>query len=254
MSVHAEHPTARPPAPAPPALAPAPAPSDLLAPSTPDPDDEPFYVFKRIAVLGARGVGKSALSIRVAQNRFEPNYMLTFQDMYQWRPVVNSVQYDVSILDTDGQDENSEFGMRYTTGVDAYVLVFSVRDESSYEVIKQVNEKLLVTLNVTERVGTSEVPRVLVGNQIDIAHQRQVPSQEAAKFASNEGIPYLETSAFTSQNVNEAFDSVLCMIQQNLRNSHVIPTHTEEDEEEEDIKTPDLPPPETNPNPGCLIQ
>lgn len=253
MSLRTEPPTARPPAPAPPALAQV-TPDYAVTPPR-DPDDEPFLVFKRIAVLGARGVGKSALSIRVAQNRFEPHYMLTFQDMYQWHPVVNGVHYDVSILDTDGQDENSEFGMRYTTGVDGYVFVFSVRDESSYEVIKQVNEKLLVTLNVTERYGTAEVPRVLVGNQVDIAHQRQVLYEEAAAFAKSEGIPYFETSAFTSQNVDKAFNSVLDMIQENLRDSHRnAPQFSEEEDVEEEVDSPRLSPQDAPSNTICLVQ
>lgn len=182
--------------------------------------DSPFLIYKRIAVLGARGVGKSALSIRCALNKFESDYMLTFQDMYQWKPVVNGLHYDVNIDDTDGQDENSEFGMRYTTGIDGYVLVFSVRDYSSFQVIKAINEKLLDTLMVTNRKGVSEVPRVLVGNQIDIAHERQVPTRVAAAYAREQGIPYMESSAFTPFNVEAVFETILKIIQQNLHDSH----------------------------------
>lgn len=226
-------------------------PSPSLPPAAsppPDSDDEPFFVVKRIALLGARGVGKSALSIRVAENRFEPTYMLTFQDMYGWRPVVNGVHYDVTILDTDGQDETSEFDMRYTCGVDGYVFVFSVRDESSFEVVKQVNEKLLDTLMVLDRKGTVEVPRVLVGNQIDIAHERQVSTQDAAAYAKAEGIPYLETSAFTPHNAEEPFKIVLRIIQHNLRESHLAAPLLIEDEEEQP------PADDTPPHQACIVQ
>lgn len=193
-----------------------------VKPELPQPDlhDEPFLVRKRIAILGARGVGKSAISIQCALNRFEPDYMPTFEDTYQWTPVVDGVHYDVRIVDTDGQDENSFFGLQYTIGIDAYILMFSVRDESSFEVIKAVNDKLLDTLNVVTPFGTSEVPRVLVGNQIDITHERQVSKSAAIQYAEQQGIPYFETSAYTAHNVTHVFTHLLRIIEQNLRNSH----------------------------------
>lgn len=216
------------------------------APAPPPPVQSAlFRVRRRIAVLGARQVGKSALSIRLALNRFEPDYLQTFQDMYQWQPMVDGVHYDVSIDDTDGQDENSEFGLHYTTGVDGYVLVFSVRDQVSFQVAKALNDKLLDTLNVMQRKGVSEVPRVLVGNQIDVTGERKVPRHVAQSWADAEGIPYIESSAFTPYNTEEIFISVLRIVHQNWQDSLVVqPTPPE--------STVDQPP--KTPNNFCSVQ
>lgn len=194
------------------------------SPSAPAPDDEaePFHLRKRIAVLGARGVGKSALSIRCALGRFEPDYMPTFEDMYEWKPVVDGLHYDLCIVDTDGQDEHSFFGLQYTIGIDGYILMFSVRDESSFDVIKAVNDKLLATLNVRDTKGVREVPRILVGNQIDITHERQITFETASEYANEQGIPYMECSAFTPHNAENVFKAVLRIIQNNLRESHLM--------------------------------
>ena len=179
-----------------------------------------FRIQQRIAVVGAHHVGKSALSIQLTESRFEESYTPTVDDTYQWTTNIDGVPYDVTIVDTDGQDGKTHIPSQYTIGIDGYVLIFSVRNEQSLEAIKYINDRLLDTLSVTKRKGTSEIPRVLVGNQIDEPHQRHVSRSIALKFANEQGIPYIETSASTSSNVQESFNTVLRQIRENLKSSH----------------------------------
>lgn len=46
---------------------------------------------------------------------------------------------------------------------------------------------------------------MLVGNKVDLAAQREVSYEEAARFAEENGLIYIETSAKTGQNVEDAF-------------------------------------------------
>lgn len=211
-----------------------------------DEDDLPLAVRKNIAVLGARGVGKTAVAIQCAMTRFEAEYMPTFSATYKWKPVINNIRYDISIIDTDGQDANSFFGLQYSIGIDGYVLMYSVRDEASFEIVKAVHDKLLDTLNVFATKGTSELPRILVGNQIDVTGERRVPYAVAKAYADEQGIPYFETSAFTAHNVNEAFTEVLLIIQANLRKSHSTPPRLAQSEKKDHEST--------QPNKLCSLQ
>lgn len=227
-------------------------PSSPITTSAPSPAHDPFLVRKRIAILGAHAVGKSALTIRCAQGRFEPDYILTFEDMYQWKPVVDGIAYDVTIVDTEGQDLASCFGLQYTIGVDGYILVFSVRDRSTFDVVKALNRKLLTTLNVLDAVGTSDVPRVLVGNQVDIAHEREVDNEDAKAFAAAIGVPYVETSAATTFNVNEVFETLLRLIDHNVRLAHSTPQPpAEHSPPRQSPSSPDPKPPSRKP---CFVQ
>lgn len=135
-------------------------------------------------------------------------------------PEVDGISYDVSIDDTDGQNETSEFGIRYTTGIDGYILVFSVRSKVSWYIIKALNTKLLDTLNAIERKGVREIPRVLVATQIDLVDQRVVRRNVAESWAVEEGIPYIEASAFTPYNALKPFTNILQIIDHNLKESH----------------------------------
>ena len=52
----------------------------------------------------------------------------------------------------------------------------------------------------------SHVVITLIGNKIDLEFsERQVTSNEANKFAKNEGLLFFETSAKENKNVQEAF-------------------------------------------------
>mmetsp|Transcript_5529 Transcript_5529/g.9741 ORF Transcript_5529/g.9741 Transcript_5529/m.9741 type:complete len:121 (+) Transcript_5529:100-462(+) len=65
---------------------------------------------RRIAVIGARGVGKSRLTIRLCEDYFDDAYIPTIEDSYQTSLKIDGNQYVVEIIDTAGQDYYSIFG------------------------------------------------------------------------------------------------------------------------------------------------
>ena len=52
---------------------------------------------------------------------------------------------------------------------------------------------------------TDDVPMILVGNKVDLESERQVSTSEAQSYAKSHNIPFLETSAKTRINIEEAF-------------------------------------------------
>jgi Ras-related protein Rab-2A len=59
---------------------------------------------------------------------------------------------------------------------------------------------------------------MLVGNKIDLEHRRVVSTEEGEKFAKDHNLMFLETSAKTAQNVEEAFLRTAQQIYQNIEN------------------------------------
>lgn len=53
-----------------------------------------------------------------------------------------------------------------------------------------------------------DITCVLIGNKSDLKDNREVNSEDAARFAEENGIKFLETSALTGDNVHEAFQSL----------------------------------------------
>lgn len=105
----------------------------------------------------------------------------------------------LDILDTAGQEEYSAMRDSWTRMSDCFLLVFSLVSRSSYEQARTLHDFVMRVKD------TDRVPMLLVGNKSDLEDRREVSSEEARAFAVSLGCPYVETSAKTRHNVEEAF-------------------------------------------------
>lgn len=102
------------------------------------------------------------------------------------------------------QDEFSRLSRNASLGVHGYALVFSVASRQSFDMIGQVNQSLLSSLG-----DLPDVPRVLVGTMMDMSESRQVSTADAQKLADSWGVPYVECSAKTGDNIADVFHTLL---------------------------------------------
>lgn len=70
--------------------------------------------------------------------------------------------------------------------------------------ISQVNDALLNTLG-----DAPDVPRVLVGSMKDLSDSRQVSYADAQSLAESWGVPYIECSSKSGENVADVFHTLL---------------------------------------------
>uniref|UniRef100_A0AAQ5Y3W0 GTPase KRas n=1 Tax=Amphiprion ocellaris TaxID=80972 RepID=A0AAQ5Y3W0_AMPOC len=146
----------------------------------------------KLVVVGAGGVGKSALTIQLIQNHFVDEYDPTIEDSYRKQVVIDGETCLLDILDTAGQEEYSAMRDQYMRTGEGFLCVFAINNTKSFEDIHQYREQI-------KRVKDSDdVPMVLVGNKCDLP-ARTVDTRQAQELARSYGIPYIETSAKTRQ-------------------------------------------------------
>uniref|UniRef100_A0A8B9GJZ1 small monomeric GTPase n=2 Tax=Neognathae TaxID=8825 RepID=A0A8B9GJZ1_9PSIT len=146
----------------------------------------------KLVVVGAGGVGKSALTIQLIQNHFVDEYDPTIEDSYRKQVVIDGETCLLDILDTAGQEEYSAMRDQYMRTGEGFLCVFAINNTKSFEDIHHYREQI-------KRVKDSEdVPMVLVGNKCDLP-SRTVDTKQAQDLARSYGIPFIETSAKTRQ-------------------------------------------------------
>lgn len=117
----------------------------------------------KLVVVGAGGVGKSALTIQLIQNHFVDEYDPTIEDSYRKQVVIDGETCLLDILDTAGQEEYSAMRDQYMRTGEGFLLVFAVNSAKSFEDIGTYREQI-------KRVkDAEEVPMVLVGNKCDLS-------------------------------------------------------------------------------------
>jgi len=159
----------------------------------------------KLVVLGAPGVGKSALITQLIQGHFigDCEWYEKSDASYRKVLVVNEEWYHLSILDSAGQEENySDRREQYIKEREGFLIVFDVNNAKSFEDITQYMDQI-------KRVKDGEeIPMMMVGNKCDLS-TRSVDMQQAGDLARNYGISFIETSAKTKMGVDDAFHTLL---------------------------------------------
>eukprot|EP01125_Pyxidicula_operculata_P009635 TRINITY_DN3161_c3_g1_i1.p1 TRINITY_DN3161_c3_g1~~TRINITY_DN3161_c3_g1_i1.p1 ORF type:complete len:204 (+),score=33.38 TRINITY_DN3161_c3_g1_i1:16-627(+) len=160
---------------------------------------EPIEIPVKLLLLGDSGVGKSSLMIRQCDQEFNFNTLSTVGiDFKEQRIEINEKQIKLQIWDTAGQERFRTITKSYYRGAQGYILVYDITSRMSFEHIKY-------WLNEVKKHGREDFYTILVGNKIDLELDRVVSTDEGQKFASSNGIDFIETSAKEGTRVNDLF-------------------------------------------------
>jgi len=160
----------------------------------------------KLVVVGAGGVGKSALTIQFVQKTFVPDHDPTIEDTYIKHCEVDGMLCLLDVLDTAGQEEFSAMGEQHMRQGDGFLLVYSVTDLASFENVMHFYTQVL---RVKDR---DTYPLLLVANKVDLVHLRKVSEEQGRELAQKLAVPYMETSAFVPLNVDRSFEELVRII------------------------------------------
>lgn len=115
----------------------------------------------------------------------------------------------LQIWDTAGQERFRTITQSYYRSADAIVLVYDIGCATSFRNLPE-------WLSEVERYAGNSVHRILIGNKSDRT-DREIQTQLGGQFATENDMPFLETSAKNSDNIDELF----LQLAKTLRESHV---------------------------------
>ncbi|XP_042295444.1 ras-related protein Rab-25 [Sceloporus undulatus] len=160
------------------------------------------FVFK-VVLIGESGVGKTNLLSRFTRNEFSHDSRTTIGVEFSTRTIlVGDALVKAQIWDTAGLERYRAITSAYYRGAVGALLVFDITKHQTYDVVERWLKELYDHAEATIVV-------MLVGNKTDLAHAREVPTEEAKMYAENNGLLFVETSALDSTNVELAFETIL---------------------------------------------
>jgi GTPase KRas protein len=109
----------------------------------------------------------------------------------------------LDVLDTAGQEANTALRDKWIRNGAGFLIVYSIRSRSSFLRVENISYQI---------ARLKSGPTMLVGNQCDLAAEREVSTREGADLAKRLGCQFVETSAKNCINVEQAFHGVVRMI------------------------------------------
>ncbi|XP_071942718.1 arf-GAP with GTPase, ANK repeat and PH domain-containing protein 1-like isoform X3 [Antedon mediterranea] len=166
----------------------------------------------KVGVIGSTCSGKSALVHRYLTG----SYMQEESPeggRFKKEIVVDGQSYLLLIRDEGGPPE-----LQFCSWVDAVILVFSVEDETSFNMLYHYYAK------IAHHRNTAELPMILVGTQDAVNDQspRLIDDNRAKKLSHDlKRCPFYETCAMYGQNVDRVFNEIAQKITDKRSCTHI---------------------------------
>mmetsp|Transcript_62512 Transcript_62512/g.183258 ORF Transcript_62512/g.183258 Transcript_62512/m.183258 type:complete len:223 (-) Transcript_62512:17-685(-) len=159
------------------------------------------YLIK-LLLVGDPGVGKSSLLGKFADGKFAPDRDSTIGMDFKVKMMdVSGRRVKLQVWDTAGQERFQSITKQYYRSAMGIILVYDSSDEESFANVRQWMR------NVND-FGDDGTSLLLLGNKVDCEldpARRAVDAVRGQQLAEEYGIPFLEVSAKSGQNIVEAF-------------------------------------------------
>ena len=153
----------------------------------------------KLAILGAPGVGKTSIIRQFISNIFEEGYEPTSKrQVYFPSVIINDHLYELKIIDcpyipyfpVNSLYEWTDFRGYGLRNASAYILVYDITAEESFQYIKNLRDQIL------ESRDMHDVPLFIVGNKHDLSEERGISRREVASMVKKQWkCGYIECSA-----------------------------------------------------------
>ncbi|KAJ0022072.1 hypothetical protein NQD34_009562, partial [Periophthalmus magnuspinnatus] len=156
------------------------------------------FLFKFL-VIGSAGAGKSCLLHQFIENKFKQDSNHTIGVEFGSRVVnVGGKTVKLQIWDTAGQERFRSVTRSYYRGAAGALLVYDITSRETYNALTN-------WLTDARTLASPNIVIILCGNKKDLDADREVTFLEASRFAQENELIFLETSALTGENVEEGF-------------------------------------------------
>jgi len=148
--------------------------------------------------------------LQFTDKRFRQQHDLTIGVEFGARTIqIDNKNIKLQIWDTAGQESFKSITRSYYRGAAGALLVYDITRRDTFTHLTRWLEEV-------RQNGNPDTTIMLIGNKSDQDSRRQVSTEEGERFARDNNLIFLETSAKTAHNVEDAFLQTSTIIYNNI--------------------------------------
>jgi len=148
-----------------------------------------------VIFMGSPAIGKSSLSRRITKNTFNQEYDVTLGVSFNRFIYKEKEVLEFQLFDCSGNERFSALAQRLVKFMNIGVICYDITNQSSVSVMKTLWEEYRMKRGLV---------LCLLGLKSDLAHKRQVDTEDILTYSQNENVPFCgEVSSLSGDKVND---------------------------------------------------
>ena len=166
-------------------------------------EDENYEMMFKVVLVGDSFVGKTNIMSKYLKNEFHEDSKATVGVEFGSKQFkIEGHTIKAQIWDTAGQERYKAITSAYYKGAKGAFAVYDITRRSSFESIEKWVNDLTSTAD-------KKLTIVVIGNKCDLEDQRQITKEQGEEKANKLEVAFLETSAFSGENLDKAFEMMM---------------------------------------------
>ena len=174
-------------------------------------EEDGYDVLFKIILVGDTSVGKTNIINKYIKNEFQEDFYATIGVEFSHKQfIVDNHKIKAQIWDTAGQERYKAITRAYYKGAKGAFIVYDITRKDTFDDIDKWRNELINSCN-------KEVTIMLIGNKCDLEDSREISKEQGEEKAKSFGFSFLETSAYSGENLEKGFEMLIKEIYQKYK-------------------------------------
>ena len=174
-------------------------------------EEDGYDVLFKIILVGDTSVGKTNIINKYIKNEFQEDFYATIGVEFSHKQfIVDNHKIKAQIWDTAGQERYKAITRAYYKGAKGAFIVYDITRKDTFDDIDKWRNELVNSCN-------KEVTIMLIGNKCDLEDSREISKEQGEEKAKSFGFSFLETSAYSGENLEKGFEMLIKEIYQKYK-------------------------------------
>ena len=166
-------------------------------------DSEEYEMMIKVILIGDSGVGKTNIMSKFLKNQFLEDSKATVGVEFGSKLFIQQGhKIKAQIWDTAGQEKYKAITSAYYKGSKGALVIYDITQKETFANIEK-------WVNDLKCKGDPKITVIIIGNKNDLEEKRQISKEQGEEKAKSFGCAFLETSAFSGDNIEKAFEMMV---------------------------------------------